>query len=200
MAKTKDNKKKQEEEKPLFIIDGQMADGILNYGFEVKRGVGVGFVHNIKGKGLFKDSLTNAFVKLNVHLAAIDDVFKHAEVDIPTINKMRTNELTFLYTVSSFKIQTTGDEESVILTGSKRVSSSGSWMSISTPKIPLDKMSSYEYAKELREVLDDVREEVELYHNGNFIEVQKEEKVDKSQLKIGEDENMSDDDFGKGKK
>lgn len=197
MAKTKE-KKQAEEEKPLSFLSASMSDGVLSpYSFEVKHGVGVGFVHTIKGKGLFKDSLANAFVKLNVHLAAIDDVFKHAEVEIPTINKMRNNDLTFLYTVSAFKIQTTGDEESVILTGSKRVSSSGNWMSIATPKIPLDKMSSYEYAKELKEVLDDVREEVELYHNGNFTEQEKEEKVDKSQMKIGDDEEEFDENEGR---
>ncbi len=199
MAKTK-TVKKVEDEKPLSFLSASMTDGVLSpYSFEVKHGVGVGFVHKIQGKGLFKDSLANAFVKLNVHLAAIDDVFKHAEVEIPTINKMRTNELTFLYTVDSFKITTTGDEESVVLSGSKRVSSSGSWMSITTPKIPLDKMSSYEYAKELREVLDDVREEVELYHNGNFTEQEKEEKVDKRQMKIGEDDVDQDFDENEGR-
>lgn len=80
MSKKKNEKKKEAEVKPLVFIMGTMRDGVLDYNYEIKAGIGVGHIHKVRGKGIFDDDLSMAFSKLNVHLAAIDDVFKHADI------------------------------------------------------------------------------------------------------------------------
>ncbi len=197
MSKKKTVKEKMVEDKPLSFIKGTISDGILNYSYAIKKGNGSGATHAVKGQGLFEDDLAVAFSKLNVHLAVIDDTFKHAEVEIKNIDKMRSHELALLYQVDSFSIQGEEDDLSVIITGSKRINSATNWMDIKTPKIPLVKHSSYEWWMELMDVLDEVREEVELYHEGKYTPIEKEEKKDESQLTI-EDE-MTEEEFESGR-
>lgn len=189
MTKTKDKKESStevEELKPLEFVAGEMKDGLLNYSYKIKTGAGVGNTHNVKGDGLFEDDLTTAFAKLNVHLAAIDDIFKHNSVEVEKISKMRTHELTFLFTVTGFTIKGEDENRSVILKGTKRIAASHDWMDIKTPKIDISKLSSYMWHSDLRKVLEEVLEECELYHEGKCTPQEHEEKVDKNQLSIAD--------------
>lgn len=179
----------KEEVKPLVFIEATMKDGLLDYGYEIKTGVGAGNIHKVKGKGIFEEDLNIAFAKLNVHLAAIDDVFKHANVEINDIDKMRGHDLAVIFGVSGFALKGSDENLSVILKGHKRINSSGSWMDISTPKITLDKLSSYEWAAELKEAIEEAAMEVELYHGGKFTVPEEEEKADANQLSIVDEMN-----------
>lgn len=191
MSKIIDNKKKKqkEEEQPISIMGATLVDGFCNYEVEIIKGTGVG-THGVKGAGLFKDDLADAFADLNVHLACIDEVFKHSGKEFKDINKMIPDELTGLYRVVSFKIKGKKNNEYVILMGTKYVTSSGGYMEIKTPKIGLDKLSSYKWWNELKQCTDTARKEVELYMGGKFTPVEEEEgKTNPNQLSILDGEN-----------
>lgn len=176
--------KKEKEQKPFVITSAVIKDGFCSYEFEIKTGINVGDINKVKGSGIIDGDLEYAFGKLNVHLAALDDIFKHSDTEVVNIDKMHTNPLTMEYEVTGFKIKGGDDNESIILVGHKRISCSGERMALETPKIPLDKLSSYEYWKDLKKASELCREEVELYKGGKCTPVEPEEKKDKNQLSI----------------
>lgn len=196
MTKKKSTEKEIVEAKPYTINSAALSDGLCNYSFEITDGVGLGDTHTVKGKGLFEDDLSGAFRALNVHLAAIDDVFKHSDVDVSSIHKMRNHELTALYEVEGFKMKGSENNLSVILVGTKGISTSGDRMEIQTPKIPLDKLSSYEWWHELLKAINLCRTEVELYKEGKCT-VPEESDLGSGQLTIAD--GMDDEDFESGR-
>lgn len=174
------------EENNVNIISAQLKDGICNYSFEIIQGIGVGATHNVKGPGIVKDSLRDAFAAFNVHLAVIDDAFKTKGVEIEDIDKEHGNELTGFYHVTGFKISGSADNEKIELVGTKYVTSAGGRMELKTPKIPLDGLSSYPWHNELKQVADTARKEVDKYNNGNYdpIEVEEEPETNVRQTTI----------------
>jgi hypothetical protein len=188
MKKTKDKVVPMLEQKPLVIMSAALNDGLCNYSYDIKMGVGAGNSHAVKGKGIVDDDLAHAFFPLNTHLAIIDDVFKHSDIEIDSINKFYTHELTAKYTVTGFKI--TGEEgsEQVILIGTKHVSCSNAAISIQTPKIPMDDLSSYQFHQSLKNAIEKCREEVELYHGGKYTEVEPTVVIDAAQMTISQTE------------
>lgn len=162
-------KLKSDVERNYEIIGAQIKDDYCNYTFEIKSGVGIGDTHNVKGSGIVEGDMHEAFGKFNVHLACIDDVFKHSGIDFERIDEVAMHELTNTYHVTGFKIKGGKDNESIILIGSKHVSEAGGRIEIQTPKIPLDNFSSYKWYNELKEVADGARLEVALYKEGKYI-------------------------------
>ncbi len=161
-------------EKEYRILEASIKDDFCNYKFEML--IGVKDKHKVEGKGIIKDTLRDAFRELNVHLAAIDDVFKHAGLNTETkLKELKEHELTDLYHVTGFKISGSGEAEFIQLIGNKYVSSASGRIEITTPKIALDNLSSYRLFEELKEAADDVRHEVELYKEGNYIEPEEED-------------------------
>lgn len=177
----------------IEITSAQVKDDFCNYSFDILDGVGTGDTHNVKGKGIIDDDMREAFSKLNVHLACIDDVFKHADIEIENINTMRSHELATIYTVTGVKIKGGEEDLSVVLIGEKYVSAASGRMSLETPKIALDNLSSYHFHKDLKKAVDKVRTEVQLYKEGKYTAVEPEEKEDPNQLKISLDTNSETD-------
>lgn len=165
MAKNKKGKTAKEI-KPLEIISGSIVDGKCNYSYKINQGVGIGNKHNVTGTGIVDDSMYKAFKRFNAHIACYDDVFKHSKIDVESIDLMHNNELTALYSVHGFKIKGNDPNQKIIIIGDKYVDSGGR-ISISTPEIPVDKLSSYLWFEELKAEMESAREEVESYHNGN---------------------------------
>jgi hypothetical protein len=173
-----------------ILIEGQdfevkgasIIDGICHYSIHVRRGMGIG-THNVKGEGIVDVDMEIAFSKLNVHLAIIDGVFKHKEIDIDKVSKFHKHEITAEYTVNSFKINGEEDNLSVILNGSKHVANGQ--MDLKTPKIILDNMGGYQFYKELKDSVDNAKLEVELYIKGKFTPVEPPEESNPKQLTIG---------------
>ncbi len=185
MKKVKLKKGELADEPKIFeITGGVIKDDLCDYTFDIKSGIGKGDSHSVKGKGLIDDDLKDAMAKFNVHLASIDDVFKHSDVDIENINKMHSHELATLYHVTGFQIKGSEENESIILIGTKSIGSSGDRMTLKTPRITLDKLSSYEWHKELKKAVDNARNEVELYKGGKCTVVEETDMVDKNQLSI----------------
>lgn len=167
------------------ITEAAIKDDFCNYSFEVVRGVGVGDKLSVKGKaGTIKESLRKAFVKFNVHLAFMDDVFKNSGMEIQDIDNLHNDEHTFLYSVTGFKINGGEENESIILVGNKYISSGGR-ITLETPKIFIHELSSYKWYNELKLAADIAREQVAQYKEGNYIAVEEDmETEDPAQLKI----------------
>lgn len=186
---------------PFKIMEAALKDGFCNYSYDITEGVGIGDTHKVKGKGVITDDLKDAFTTFNVHLAVIDDVFKHSNVNIPNIDKFHNHELTGLYEVTGIKIKGVGDNETVELVGTKYVNA-GDRISLVTPRITLDQLSSYPWYNELASAVERARMEVEEYKNGKCTAVQEELNFeeDLKQLKITEGGGHDDDEvFEKAK-
>lgn len=188
----------------LVITAASIKDDFCHYSYEITGGVGLGDSHSVKGSGVIEDDMRTAFSKFNVHMAFIDDVFKHSGIEVEDIDAQHSNELTFLYTVTGFKIKGKEDNESIILIGNKYVSSAGGRIEMETPKIALDDLSSYKFYNELRDAAEKARNEVWLYKEGKCtIPESDEEEETRKQTKItfdsgtaGEAEDNYDDTFG----
>lgn len=180
------------EEKTFEIISAKINDDYCEYSYEVKSGVGVGDTVTVKNNKtkLIDEDMRIAFYKFNVHLAIIDDVFKHSNIQIDALKPFHNHELTGMFTVTGFKIKGSEENEAIILTGYKQVNVGGI-MDLETPKIELSQLSGYPWYNELKEAADEARNEVELYMGGKFELSEKEEKPNPKQLKITD--NMGDD-------
>lgn len=170
--------------KPILIVSGAIKDDFCNFSYQVTDGIGLGNDINVKGKGIVMDDMKDAFQKFNVHMAVIDDCFKHSDIEIADVDTMHDHDLAFLFTCTGFKMKGAGDNESVILVGTKYVSGGGR-IALETPRIYLDEGSSYKWYNELKTAVDRARLEVELYLGGKYIEPETdEEKPDPAQMTI----------------
>lgn len=174
------------EKKTFNITEAVIKDDFCTYKYEVIEGVGLGDVHGVKGSGRVKDTMLEAFAKFAVHLAVIDDAFKHSNIEIDDIDKFHAEELTTHYRVNGFKIKGDADNESLVLMGNKYVTNGHGRMELETPKIMLDNLSSYKWYNELKAAADAVRHEVAMYKEGNYIPVKEDEEDqdDSQQLTI----------------
>jgi len=164
-----------EDGRSFSIIEATIKDEFCNYKYEVIKGIGIGDQHNVTGSGIVKDSLLTAFANFNVHLACINEVFKHSKIEVEDIDMMHGDELTSLYRVHGVKVKASKGYDTIRLSGMKYVSSAGGWMEIKSPEITLDSLSSYKWWNELKTATDNAREEVSLYKEGNYTPVEKEE-------------------------
>ena len=168
-----------EEKKPITILSAKIADEICDYSYKSNVGPTAGDKISVDGSNIIHDDMKAAFAALNVHMAIMDDVFKHAGVQFETLQEVLNHEFTFLYRVNGIKIKNNGDADSVVLVGNKFVSTSNGYISLETPKVLLEDLSGYVWHKELKEAVDLVRDEVEQYRNGKFILNETEEELDK---------------------
>ena len=167
-----------------YVINGDIIkDDFCKYKYEIVKGVGKLNQYTGNGVHIVKESMKEAFAELNVHMANIDDVFKHADMEFDSLNEVGNEDLTFLYEVSGFQIEGSEENESVILLATKKISS-GNRMNLKSPKIPLGDTSWYRWYNELKESISKCREEVALYHEGNYIELEPEEKPNPNQSSI----------------
>jgi hypothetical protein len=166
------------------IMGASLKDEYCNYSYEIIAGVGITNTYSGNGKHVVLDDMLTAFHAFNVHLAALDSAFKIAGEVVGSMKDVMTHEITLGYRVQGFKIKGTGEHESVSLFGTKYSDVAKGWLSIVTPFIPIDALSFYQWYNELKEVTDQAREEVALYHEGKY--------------RIEEDDNQDED--GKGKK
>jgi len=176
----------QGDDRHFKINQGTIKDDFCIYSYEVTAGVGFGEKHNVTDPpGIIDDDLRNAFAKFNAHLAVIDEVYKHSGIEVDNIDLLHNHELSLLFTVTSFKIKGGKENESIVLTGHKYVSSAGGRMKVETPQISIDSASSYQWYNELKAAADTVREEVALYKLGKYTATETEEtEADTKQTKM----------------
>lgn len=174
-------KSKKKNSETLVIVDADASmveitaaaikDGFCNYTYLVRQGIGVGNVHNVKGKGLATKDLVDAMSKLNVHMACVDGAFKHAGIEVMDTSAFHGHEITTDYTVSGIKMRGSEDEPAVTLMGRKRAVQVAGEIELKTPKIDMDSLSSYHHAASLSWAVDTVLREVLLYHEGKYTSV-----------------------------
>lgn len=166
------------------IREAQLKDGFCNYVMEVTEGHNKGDRHKVDGSSVHTDDLGKAFERLNVHLACIDDVFKHAGLDIDDIDKFHSHELAHQYRVGGIKLKGSDENIGVILIGSKDISQAGGRIELVSPKIPIDTLSSYKWYNELRDAVDNILYEVKCYREGKIMLTEDdEEEEDKPKSK-----------------
>lgn len=186
MAKRKPKEEKQAEVKPVQFTSAKLRDGFCDYTMAVKLGEGVG-THSVKGVGLYEFSMTKAFKRLNVHLAIVDDLFKHTGLEIQNTNEAENTPFADLYDVTAFSLKGEDENLSVVIKGNKYVTQTGGErLEITSHKIPLGESSMYKWRNELLEAITDCQNEVEAYYNGQYTMPDKEF-VDKNQLSIVEE-------------
>lgn len=134
-----------------------------SYSYELKDGIGAGDEINRKGSSLVHTDMLKALGMLDVHLAVIDDGFHHKGIHIDDIDNHHGDEITVLYRVNGFQISGTGENEAVVLFGSKSISVGGH-IDIKTPKIEFS--GNYQWVNELRVAIDAMIDEVKAYMSG----------------------------------
>jgi hypothetical protein len=159
------------------ITDATIKDGFCNYTYEIIHGVGALDSHKVGGKNLFRDDLQNAFNKLRVHLAVVDNAFQLSKIDIEDIDQFHMDNITLGYEVSGIKIKGLGDNEAVIITGNKYLGPLGR-MDLESPRISMEELSGYKWHNELRDAVALIREEVSLYKEGYYTPTEIEEPED----------------------
>ena len=179
-------------ERDFEIIEATIKDDFCNYQYHVTNGVGIGDKHGVTGAGIVKDDMLEAFAKFRVHLAVMDEVYKHSGTEIDSIDNFHNHELTHLYEVTGFKIKGSKGGERIILKGKKDVSSAGGWMEIKTPEVTMDNLSGYVWYQELKEAADNAREEVALYREGKYTPVEETTDDMKDQPTLFGEDNAAD--------
>lgn len=178
-----DQLNKAANKRSYMIMIASIKDDFCDYKYEVTGGIGIGDKHSVDGTGIIDDDLRDAFAKFNVHLAVMDEVFKHSDIEIDDIDQFHVHELTLLYRVKSFTIKRSKGYESIQLKGEKYVSSASGWMGLVSPEIALDNLGGFKWYNELKAAADHAREEVALYKEGKYTAPKEEEpKPDKKQI------------------
>lgn len=194
MYTAQDVELQSEPERDFAIIKADIKDDFCNHKYEVISGPASGEKHNVNGPGLIMDTLRDAFGNLRVHLACIDDAFKHAAVAIDDIDQYHMHDLTNLYHVTGFEVKGSKGNECIVLKGNKFVSSVGARMEVETPKVALDDLSPYKWYAALSAAVEEVRNEVALYKEGNYskVETDVEDEDNPRQLTIADQINNED--------
>lgn len=169
--------------KPLIIVKAAIKDGYCNYVYKEQTGVNAGDKHAVTGQGLVHADMMNAFGKLNVHLAMIDDAFLVSGIDVKSIHDFHDHALTGNYDVDSFEVIGSDDTEKCVIKGTKFSKHTHDRMTAGSPKIGLAENSSHAYASDLKEAIELCRYEVELYKQGKHAPIEDE---DPNQLAISD--------------
>ncbi|MBX3253950.1 MAG: hypothetical protein KF862_07390 [Chitinophagaceae bacterium] len=158
MTKKKQHAKEPEEKKPFIILNAKVKEGICEYSYEINSGPCEGDqVKGRKGINIVHDDLTDAFSKLDVHLAILDDAFIDQELSLEEMEKETKS-----FRVYGFRVSGTDENEGFILSGEKWVKYGS--VGIDSPKIT--KASAYPYWQELCDAMEAARNEVQGYMNG----------------------------------
>lgn len=134
-----------------------------SYAYELKEGIGSGDEISRKGSSIIHPDMHKALGMLDVHLAVIDDAFHHKGIEISDIDEHHADEITAAYKVNGFSITGTGENEAVVLSGSKAISIGGH-IDIKTPRIEFN--GNYQWVNELRVSIDNMIDEVKAYMSG----------------------------------
>jgi hypothetical protein len=156
---------------PIEYTVASIKDDFCNFSYKIIEGIGAGMTHDVKGKGhIISMDLKIIFSRLNIHLAILDNAFKLANETITDLETMHGHGFAHDYIVTGFKISGTTEDEKVVLSGWKYVQYG--IIKFDSPKVTLVGEGGYEWKQQLRDTLDKCREEVRLYHNGKYTELE----------------------------
>jgi hypothetical protein len=139
--------------------------------FQYKHTVGPNTTNSVSTKSEVPvhHDLVAAFRKLDVHLAVIrEEIDANAIPDISDIHPNEgINDTINQFTVTQFKLDGTESAMSVVLIGTKQLST-GDAIKLETPKIAID--DSYQFSTELAFTIQECVSEVEQYMQGKQAE------------------------------
>jgi hypothetical protein len=152
--------------KGIVITAAELVDQMFcNYKYE--HSVGPNTINKVSTKSEVPvhSDLVIAFRSLDAHLALIcEEVDKDLIGDINDIDHEPTSEKISQFTVTHFILDGTDEARSVVLKGTKTLTTDED-IKLETPKIILD--DSYPFATELSSTIQDCVKEVEEYMKGN---------------------------------
>lgn len=155
-------------ENELRITSATRSGGTCNYGYSQRYEGGYSDTINVKRDALIHADLVNAFNAFNPHLAVIcEEIGDNEIMEIETgecKTKVSTNKL-LSFTVDAVKMRGSFEEGSIVLIGTKALST-GESVKLETPKIDWD--DDYEFIRELSVAAQDLVHEVSAYHNGKI--------------------------------
>jgi hypothetical protein len=159
--------------KTIEIRSAKIKDDFCSYSYELMTGPTSGDVCNRSGASIVHDDLKASFNTLKPHLAVIceeidgkkiSDISDYESLDPLEDYKVNSIEKKVLqFFVTGISIEGTGENESVLLSGIKRLST-GDDLQLKTPKIKW--AGVYQFVDELRASVDKIKHEVEEYMNG----------------------------------
>lgn len=149
--------------KPYAITQASIKEDLCNFAYEVLLGPMAGSkVPNHKGSAMVHQDMLNAFQELEVHLAISVDEFKYIVKKYDSLEKLDSHEIRGLFSVSGFKISGDDENKGFIVIGEKY----GTFGSISVESPKITKATNYPFFEQLKESIERVVEEVELYMTG----------------------------------
>jgi len=175
--------------KDYDIIGATLKDDFCNYTVRTNTGQMEGEEGTFKGPLIISDDLRNAFNRLKVHLAVIDDAFNLSLTEINNIDEEHNHEFTHHYDVSGFKIKGADENIQVSLIGSKHLNTVLGRMACVTPNILLAAGTDYKWYNELLTEIENCQKEVALYKEGKGMRPDNgQSKEDPAQTKITDDD------------
>lgn len=152
----------------LRITSAMRNGGTCNYGYSQKYEGGYSDTINVKRDALIHADLVDAFDAFNPHLAVIcEEIGDNEIMEIETgqaKTKVATNKL-LSFTVDAVKLRGSFEEGSIVLVGTKALST-GESVKLETPKIEWG--DNYAFLPELSVAAQDLVHEVSAYHNGKI--------------------------------
>ncbi len=172
LKKVTERLQSDDQEKTINITSASLKDLFCNYTYEFTKGIGAGDNVNRKGAAIIHDDLKAVFKKFHPHLAVICEEIDKDDIsdieDIEDFDDEKHKEGSLEHRVSHFSVSAvildgTGENESVRIIGSKRLST-GDYVELKSPKTLFS--GGYQFVDELRVAVDDLLNEVEEYMNG----------------------------------
>jgi len=151
-----------EHDKDVEIKGATLKDSFCSYSYELLKGPTKGDTLTHNGVHIIHDDLQEAFEKMNVFMANLDDAFPETK-NTTTFEELEAqDEITEKYTVTGFKISGVEENRAVVLLGYKEVTRG--IIKFETPKEKLN--GNYLYLHQLKTRLFDLIDEVENYRSG----------------------------------
>lgn len=159
-------------ESTVDIRGAKLKDNFCNYNYELIEGLTAGDTISRNGSSIIHEDMTAAFAKLNPHLGVIceeleagmiQDIDRIAAFDDEVHTEGSLEHRVSKFKVSLFKLSGSGDNESVVLNGTKMLST-GEFVELKTPSVRWE--GEYHFIDDLRVAIDDLKIEVEKYMNG----------------------------------
>jgi hypothetical protein len=159
--------------KPIVIRGANIKDSFCNYIYELTSGPTYGDGIKRSGASIIHNDLQLAMDRLKPHLAVICEQIDDTKIkdiedleNLDPVGDYKTNSIekkVFMFFVTGFTLEGSGENESVSLTGFRRLST-GDDLALKSPKTKW--AGVYPFVDELRATVDLIIHEVEEYMNG----------------------------------
>lgn len=177
------------EEKEVMMRSAQIKGTDCHYSFEAlqsnkEKGYHKGVVYPVKTKDtIIKESFRDTIREGRVHLACLDDAFLLSQIDFNNLALVKNEDLVDDYAVLGIQLKGNEGDLKVIITGKKFSKTAKEWIEFDVPVV-LEEYGDYVHREFLKQWVEKVMREAELYMHGNYDLVVDEDLEDPKQTKI----------------